>query len=586
MRTMGKTIALLMATLMVMTVLSACGQPAQPEKEEKVFRTYITVECPILNGHDSVESVLQTPHDYCSSPLYRVYPDEDGQGYHYIADLADGMPVKVDDLNWQIKIRKEAKWQNGEPINADTIVYSWKMLLDPILANQMADFLSTGSISIVNAKAYQLQGTDNTVKWEDVGIKKVDDYTIQITTEYANTEEEVCGQFVDRSTFPVYQPYYDKGMNDTKTQTTYGTTLDEWMGCGPYFFKTWEFGNLHVYEKNPDHWLADLFKYDKVEVYVVPDMNARVQLWESGKLDYFVPDATTIDKYINDPRMVSYDSLSVDHIDINCKNPANPISGLIEYRKAIYHAIDRETLGRDIYGYMKPSGTYVNGQAGILSPEGLLYRESEYGKRVTDLVNSWGPHGYNPEMALDYMNQAFTKAGLSDTDVVTLQWIYEASETEAKAAGEFLQEQFGTIFEGMVKLEVVSTAGMSATQWKKTGDDKWDLSPNLWTRSLSRKFPYMGFYYYLSTYGTAPNNYFDAEFDAQYAVCDDPAIKGDYEKILEETEKLERIYLDKVIHVPTVQRVVYEMFSERVKLPVQRYVPGLGWGTIYGEIIE
>lgn len=580
-------IALLLATVVMATFLGACSKPVQEAKEPKVYRTYLTVECPILNGHDSVESALQTPHDYCSSPLYRVYPNEDGQGYHYIGDLAEGMPIQVDELNWQIKIRKEAKWHNGEPINADTIIYSWKMLLDPILANQMADFLSTGSITIVNAKEYQRQGTENTVAWEDVGIKKIDDYTIQITTAYPNTAEEVCAQFVDRSTFPVYEPYYEKGMNESRTQTTYGTTLDEWMGCGPYFFKTWEFGNMHVYEKNPDHWLADLFHYDRVEVYVVPDMNARVQLWEAGKLDYFVPDATTIDKYINDPRMVSYPSLSVDHIDINCKNPTNPISGLIEYRKAIYHAIDRETLARDIYGYMKPSGTYVNGQAGILSPSGLLYRESTYGQEVTAMVNEWGPHGYNPEMALDYMKQAFSKAGLSwDSHTVTLQWIYEGSEAEAKAAGEFLQDQWQTLFEGRIKLEVVPTAGMSATQWKKTGDDKWDLSPNLWTRSLSRKFPYMCFYYYLSTYGTAPNNYFDPEFDAQYAVCDDPAIRGDYEKILEETAKLEKIYLEKVIHVPTVQRVVYEMFSERVKLPVSRYIPGLGWGTIYGDIIE
>jgi len=168
-------IALLLATVVMATFLGACSKPVQEAKEPKVYRTYLTVECPILNGHDSVESALQTPHDYCSSPLYRVYPNEDGQGYHYIGDLAEGMPIQVDELNWQIKIRKEAKWHNGEPINADTIIYSWKMLLDPILANQMADFLSTGSITIVNAQAYQRQGTDNTVAWEDVGIKTVDD---------------------------------------------------------------------------------------------------------------------------------------------------------------------------------------------------------------------------------------------------------------------------------------------------------------------------------------------------------------------------------------------------------------------------
>lgn len=584
---MTRTVALLLAAIMMVTFLGACsGKPQQQADTAKVFRTYLTTECPILNGHDSVESSLQVPHDYCSSPLYRVFPDEDGMGFHYIGDLAEGMPVQIDEFNWQIKIRKEAKWHNGEPINADTIIYSWKMLLDPILANQMADFLSTGSITIVNAREYQRQGTENTVAWEDVGIKKIDDHTIQITTAYPNTAEEVCAQFVDRSTFPVYQPYYEEGMNESRTQTTYGTTLDEWMGCGPYFFKTWEYGNMHVYEKNPDHWLADLFHYDRVEVYVVPDMNARVQMWESGKLDYFVPDANTIDRYINDPRMVSYDSLAVDHIDINCKNPTNPISGLIEYRKAIYHAIDRETVARDIYGYMKPSGTYVSGQAGILSPSGLLYRESEPGKAVTEMVNSWGPHGYNPDMARDYMNQAFSKAGLSDNDVITLKWICEGSDVQGKATGEFLMEQFETIFGGKIKLEVISTAGMSATQFKKTGDDKWDLSPNQWTRSLSRKFPYMCFYYYLSTYGTSPNNYYSEEFDAQYAVCDDPALKGDYDKMLEETRKLEEIYLEKVIHVPTVQRVVYEMFSDRVKLPVERYIPGLGWGTIYGDIIK
>ena len=582
-----RSVALIVAVIMMATLLAACGgKTTQQEPELKVFRTYLTSDCPILNGHDSVESSLQVPHDYCSSPLYRVYPNEDGKGYHYIGDLAEGMPIQIDEYNWQIKIRKEAKWHNGEPINADTIIYSWKMLLDPILANQMADFLATGSITIVNAREYQRQGTENTVAWEDVGIKKIDDYTIQITTAYPNTAEEVCAQFVDRSTFPVYQPYYEAGMNESRTQTTYGTTLDEWMGCGPYFFKKWEFGNMHVYEKNPDHWLADLFHYDRVEVYIVPDMNARVQMWESGQLDYFVPDANTIDRYINDPRMVSYESLGVDHIDINCKNPTNPISGLIEYRKAVYHAIDRETLAREIYGHMKPTGTYVNGQAGILSPSGLTYRESEYGKAVTEMVNQWGPYGYNPELALDYMKQAFAKAGLSDNDVITLKWICEGSDVEAKATGEFLMEEFERIFEGRIKLEVISTAGMSATQFKRTGDDKWDLSPNQWTRSLSRKFPYMCFYYYLSTYATAPNNYFDEEFDAQYAVCDAPELKNDYDRMLQETKKLEEIYLEKVIHVPTVQRVVYEMFSDRVKLPVDRYIPGLGWGTIYGDIVK
>ena len=60
---------------------------------EKVYRTYLTTDCPILNGHDSVETQLQTPHNYCSSPLYRAVPTEDGKGYTYIGDLAEELPV-------------------------------------------------------------------------------------------------------------------------------------------------------------------------------------------------------------------------------------------------------------------------------------------------------------------------------------------------------------------------------------------------------------------------------------------------------------------------------------------------------------
>ena len=164
----------------------AAEAPAE-EKALKVYRTYMTGDCPTLNGHDSVDGRLQTPHDYCSAPLYRMIAAEDGISYTYMADIAEEWPIQIDEHNWQIKIDPRAHWANGDPINADTIIYSFKMALDPILANQMSDYPASISVTIVNARAYTLQGTENTVAWEDVGIKKIDDYTIQITTEGENT---------------------------------------------------------------------------------------------------------------------------------------------------------------------------------------------------------------------------------------------------------------------------------------------------------------------------------------------------------------------------------------------------------------
>lgn len=428
---------------------------AAAESEGKVYRTYMSSDCPILNGHDSVETSLDTPIGYCSAFLYRSVPDEDGLGYHYIGDIAAELPEEVSENVWQIKLREDACWSNGDPINADTFMYSYKMLLDPVLANQMADFLSDYNITILNAKDYSLQGTANTIAWEDVGIKKVDDYTLEITVATPCTQTDVCSHFsqINRANAPVYEPLYEAGMNAERTSTTYGTTLDMWMSCGPYTFDTWTFDSIQIYKKNENYWLADLFNYDTVEVRVIPEMNARVELWEQGMLDYLSPDANTIETYIDDPRMVEYSSLTVYHIDVNCKNPENPLSGSLAYRKALYHAMDRQTIAEDIFGYQEPSGVYVNGQAGILSESKEIYRESEAGKSVAEMVESWGPYGYNPELAREYLAQAYEECGLSEDAVVTLTMAFDESDTAWKATAEYLMEEFPVIFEGKVQLD-------------------------------------------------------------------------------------------------------------------------------------
>jgi ABC-type transport system substrate-binding protein len=291
-------------------------------------------------------------------------------------------------------------------------------------------------------------------------------------------------------------------------------------------------------------------------------------------------DKDAIETYIDDPRMREASSTTVFHIDVNCQNPENPLTANLNYRKALYHAMNREVIA-SIFGYQQPSGVYVNGQAGMFSGE--IYRESEAGKSVTDLVETWGPWGYNPELAKEYLAKAYEECGLSDDTVITLIYAIGSTETTWLKTGEYLQEEFPKIFDGKINLEIKDYGAISATQFKAS-TDVWDMSPNDWSRGASRTYPYTCFYYYLESYGSHPNNYFDAEFEAQYAVCE--SVKDDYEAMLKETQKLEEIYIDKVIHIPMVQAVSYQMFSDRLVLPVTTYIPGFGWGTMFGDIAE
>ena len=572
---MKKLILLALVLMLALCVASSANA-------EKAFHTYLTADTPILNGHNSVETSLDTPIGYCGATLYRAIADESRLNYKYIGEIAAELPEEISENVWRIALRPEACWANGEPINADTVMYSFKMLLDPVLANQMADFLSDASITIVNAKEYSKQTSDAPVAWEDVGIKKIDDYTIEITTTGSVTQNSVCAQFTNRATAMVYEPLYEAGMNADRTSTTYGVTADQWMSAGPYKLESWVHDSVQTYVRNENYWLPEYFNFDTVEVRIIKEMNARVELWEQGALDYLSPDANTIEIYIDDPRMVENSSLTVFHIDINCKNPENPLTASINYRKALYHAMNREVIARSIFGYQEPSGTYVNGQAGMFSGE--IYRDSEPGLAVTARVNEWGPAGYNPELAREYLAKAYEECGVSEDTVITLIMAFDESDTAWKATAEYLKEELPVIFEGKIQLDF-DFHTESATAYKQT-HDVWDLSPNDWSRSASRTYPYTCFYYYLSTYDSHPNNFFDEEFEAQYAVCDSEEVKSDYPRLLEETAKLENIYLDKVIHIPMVQGVGYQLISDRLELPVDEFVPGFGWGLIYADIVE
>ena len=613
-----KLIALVVCAVMLLSLATACGSnnnantnqpnssnsepnnsqnetPTDPNagnEDYKIFYTYLSTDVDTLNGMGTVQEANATPLSWCNSYLWRAVPNDDGMGYHYIPDLAADMPKQIDELTWEFTIRDGAKWHNGDPITADTFMFTFKAVLDPKMANPMATFLADDSITIKNAYDYMLQGTEGypaSMDWEEVGIKQIDDMTIQITTATPVNEKDVCTHFTLRSNLPVHPETFTAGLTDGGARTLYGTDLDHWMGCGPYFFDSWTRDSVQVYKKNPDHWLADYFNYDEVQVRIVPEMNARVQLFESGQLDSLSPDASTIETYIDDPRMVSYPSIMVYDFDVNVKNPSNPVSGSINFGRAMYHAMNREVIARDIFGHMEPTGTYINGMAGALSQSGLTYRESKYGKEVWDMIEGWSAEGevcgYNPELAYEYLLKAFEERNLPADTVITVKVLNTGGSSEGSRCCELFMEEWPEIFHGQVQVEPYTVADGLSLDIMETEPENWDIVLMDWGRSLSRTLPYQVYYYHTKDYTGRPTFTYTDRFEAQFAACE--AVKsGDYETILQETQKLEIIALEDVISIPVVQAVNYEMFSDRLELPMKQYVPGFGWGSMFGDIVE
>lgn len=626
-----KLVSLILAMLMLVACAAACGGGSD-EKDKKVLNIYLGADCDTLNAHITASSEPGTPASYCSAYLYRAYPNDtsagEARGYHYIGDLAQDLPKLVNtetltvetytpkkdaDENvipgefeveeaeekvqtWEIVLRDGIKWQNGDPITAEELVWGWEQLAKPELVNAMGSFLY-GSVDILNAKNYNI----GALPWSDVGISyEGNKIYIKVVGEVADTK--ICANFENRALTPVKKDIYEKGIDSGTSE--WGTTLEKWMGCGPYKFSEWVEDSVQTYTKNADHWLADLFHYDEVKVHIVKDMNTRVQMFESGQLATLTPDANTIDQYLDDPRLQVSGSIYVDHIDINCKNTDNPLSLIEEnyYRKALYHAFDRATLAKDIFGRMEPAGYYVNGQAGLLSADGRVYRDTKYGDAVEDLIASWSDPekdpsktGYNPKLAQEYMEKAFKAANMNwdDASKQEIKYVVGGSDTAFQNLFAVIEEEWEKeIFvnangDSKIDLVFISQGSLSSTNMKiQFGDNGWDLSPNSWGRGNSRIDVFDCFYYYTDQYSSRPNNYLNKEFNDQYVVCQDTLKNGTYEQLLAETQKLEEIYLDCVIHVPLYQSVSYDLFAENLQLPTDKYIPSFGWGVGFGDIVE
>ena len=137
------------------------------------YRTAVSGNPNTWNPHEwetNDDSIIMS---FTTAGLYEFVFNEKRNGYEIVPEMADGEPVDVtstltladrnrygldktatEGLAWAIDLREEATWENGEPINADSYIYSMKQILNPDMMNYRANSYYSGSVAIGNAKDY------------------------------------------------------------------------------------------------------------------------------------------------------------------------------------------------------------------------------------------------------------------------------------------------------------------------------------------------------------------------------------------------------------------------------------------------
>lgn len=218
---------------------------------------------------------------------------------------------QVTPTTWRFELRKNVKFHDGTPFNAQTVKFS----IDRLNSKEYA----SGAVTLVNM-----------IKT----VKVVDNDTVDIITDYpfaalaANLTHPATAMM---SATALKDPGYARNP----------------IGTGPFKFSKWNVGSSVELVANPDYW-GGKPAIDKVVFRIIPDVATQVVELRTGKIDLlpFVPPESVKDiEATNTLSMYKKPGFTVAYVGYNTQNgiTKNP-----KVRQAISMAIDRDMIVNEL----------------------------------------------------------------------------------------------------------------------------------------------------------------------------------------------------------------------------------------------
>lgn len=258
--------------------------------------------------------------------------------------IASSWDISADGLVYTFKLRRSS-WSNGQPVTAADFEWAWKRALKPETAAEYAYQL----YYLKNGEAY------NTGKIKDanqVGVKAIDQYTLQVTLENPTPF------FLQLCAFPTLMPVYRKVVE--ANPDGWFQNINNYIGNGPFKITKWEHNSKIELVPNPHYWNRSAIKLTNLTFYLIDDVNTALSMFETGQLDAFdAPPAAEIDRLKK--QGVLHTSPYVGTYYYMFNTTAKPVNDA-RVRTALAMAIDRQQLiTRVVRGGQQPAFAYVPG---------------------------------------------------------------------------------------------------------------------------------------------------------------------------------------------------------------------------------
>ena len=197
-----------------------------------------------------------------------------------IPSLAKDWTVSKDGLTYTYKLRKGVKWMTSEgeeyggEVKAQDFVTGLKHAADK---KSQAIYLVQKSV-----KGLDDYVTGKTSDFSTVGVKAIDDYTVQYTLSQPESF------WNSKTTMGILMPVNEEFLKSKGDDYGQGTSPSSILYCGPYLIKSITSKSSAILEKNPTYWDADNVKISKVKLtyYDGQDSESLIRGFDNG--DYTV----------------------------------------------------------------------------------------------------------------------------------------------------------------------------------------------------------------------------------------------------------------------------------------------------------
>lgn len=260
----------------------------------------------------------------------------------------------VDDTTWELQLRRDVTFHNGERFDANAVLFTIQRILDPEVQSPIV----SGFEFIAD-------------------VEVVDDYTLIITTSDPQPLAEVYFSEI----LPVPPAYFQEVGAAQFAQAPVGT--------GPYRFVSWRRDVAVTLESNPDYW-GGAPELGRVEFRPTPEATTRFASLAAGEADLITsvpPSLVSSVQASPNAKLETVDSARVIYVGINTIS-ANPALADARVRQALNYAVDVEGIIEGIFG-------------GLASPTTTLLTATDFGSNP-----EVHPYPYDPERARELLAEA------------------------------------------------------------------------------------------------------------------------------------------------------------------------------------